>query len=115
MIVCRCGRKIEYFVAIALEPDTPSNHGNRPLIISNGANFFCEEHAQKEIADWENHNKGRNYPYIIKRARVNVAAETKKLFIYRVRPQLYSQFRNWWLPKTDIHRAVDGTRKFKTI
>lgn len=113
MIVCNCGKKIEYFVAIAHAPFTSVNSNNKPIIITGGSFFLCEECAKQKINWWQAHNRGRIEPYLIQSVKVNVIADTKKLFLFRVGPQLYNQFKkiNWWLPKTDIARAVSNARK----
>ncbi len=115
MIVCSCGKKIEYFVAIAKDEWNPVIKTEQRVILSNGSFFLCGECADKKVEEWKLHNRSRTQPYLIKKAEVNVTADTKKEFIRRVSPQLFGQFEkgSWWLPKTDIHRAAMGTKKEK--
>lgn len=111
MIVCNCGKKIEYFIAIAHDIQSSLNPGNRPII--HHSFFVCNECTEKVMKEWEDHNKDRNEPYLIQKAKVNVSADTKKEFIRRATPQLFSQFSkaNWWLPKLDIQATVQGLKK----
>ena len=116
MIVCQCNKKIEYFIAIAHNSYSPLNPRKNPVIISGGSFFVCQNCAQKKVDYWEKHNRGRIDPYKIGIAKVNVKANTKKDFIFRASPQLFSQFqrKSWWLSKSDIQSAIKYVKKNAT-
>jgi hypothetical protein len=107
-----CGNPIEYFITIAHEPYTSLNNTSRPIIISGGAYFACAKCSKNIIASWEKHNEERTEPYAIQTAKVSVKAKTKENFMYRVQPQIFSQF-DWYVPKRDIQGALTGTKKVK--
>lgn len=113
MISCQCGKKIEYFVAIAHNSNTPLNPKRNPVIIGGGSSFACQECTKSIVTHWKKHNKGRTDPYRIGVAKINVKADTKSGFIFRASPQLFNQFKkmNWWLHKLDIQSATKNIKK----
>jgi hypothetical protein len=111
MVVCYCGKKIKYFIVIVADVQTSLNPSDRLII--HKSFFVCDVCAERIIKKWEDHNKGRNEPHLIRKVEVNVIANTKKEFIRRASPQLFSQFSkmNWWLPKIDIKEATRDLKK----
>jgi len=119
MIVCQCGNKIERLVVIALEPYSTTNRQSRPLVITDGLYFACQDCATNIVHSWEEHNKGRTEEYLIRSIDINVSADTKKEFEKRVLPQIIGQFKNipprpWYIPKGDIRNALKRVKKVKT-
>jgi len=106
MIVCQCGKKIEYFLVIGNDADTVLNKTSRPIFFE--SHFLCSSCFEAENEKWKKIIKGKAELYIIEYTKVDVIANTKKEFIKKVSPQIWDQFkkREFWLPKVDINRAA---------
>lgn len=110
MVVCNCRNNIESFVTIAQRPWTSTNRSSRHVIITGGAHLVCRICATRIIDRWERHNIGRIEPYAIGRARINVAAETKRAFLEMALPRIRAQF-NWYVPESEVRHALTNTIK----
>lgn len=114
MIICeklsdKCNQKIDYFLARAKWENLPRNI-NRWIIFE--SHFLCIECWKFLLNDFEQHNLGRfsDCRYKIISIPVNVNAEIKKDFEYKVSPQIWNQA-NLWIPKIDIKSAIKLTKK----